>query len=321
MPEIVRTFDEATNFAFFRHQLENLDNTIHKPITNVNWGRAIKLRSGVTMSDETVSFIRSNFGSTGTTRISDIPWITQNTTAFPEISITGEKVTTPIRLAGRTITYTKFELEKAQRLEINLEAEKMEALRTLYQMAIDRMVFVGDKNLDTTDHKCRGLLNSEQVTVTDATTDFASLDNDQIVKEINDLIHVVWSQTAYSIMPDTIILPTSIYAYLATTKYSSNAEKTILTFLRENCLATVEGGKAPLFMPSRWANTAGEDGKGRIMAYVNEANRVRYSMCPIRKEQTYIDQSIRFNAPYVWALGEIEFIYPETAAYLDKVTK
>lgn len=318
---VITTFDEATNFAFYSSQLENLDKDMHAPISGVSWGKVIKLRPGISLSDESTAFTRINFGTTGTLKMNAVPWITQDTTSFPNISLTGERVTTPIRLAGQEISYTKLELEKAQRLGMNLSAEKVNALRTVYQMGIDKMVFVGDSSLDTSDHKCRGLLNSDSVQKTSASGTFDTLDADQIVSEINGLIKRVWEQTAYQLMPDTIIMPPEIYAHLATTKYSSDAERTILTYLRENSLATVEAGVAPKFIPSVWAKTASSTKKGRIMAYINDVNRVRFSMAPMRKEAAYIEKGIRYATPYIWALGEVEFVYPETAGYLDNVTK
>lgn len=317
----VITYDAATNLAYYVSQLENMDPKLHQPITGVTWGRDIKLRSGVSITDEEVSFQRINFGGTGTTKLDDIPWITQDTSSFAGVSISGEKVNTPIRLAGRIITYTATELEKAQRLGINLDTQKLDALHTLYQMGIDKMVYVGDSSLDTTEHKCRGLLNSDQVKMTTADKKFENMTPDEMVTAINDLIEMVWESTAYKMMPNKIILPPKVFVKLATTKYGDNADKTILTYLRENSLAAADKDGAPSnaisYVPSHWAAAAGTSGVGRIMAYVNDVERVRFSLVPIKSYTPYYDQAIRYNAPYVWAMGETEFVYPETAAYLD----
>lgn len=317
----VITYDAATNLAYYISQLENMDPKLHQPITGVTWGRDIKLRSGVSITDEEVSFQRINFGGTGTTKLDDIPWITQDTSSFAGVSISGEKVNTPIRLAGRIITYTATELEKAQRLGINLDTQKLDALHTLYQMGIDKMVYVGDSSLDTTEHKCRGLLNSDQVKMTTADKKFENMTPDEMVTAINDLIEMVWESTAYKMMPNKIILPPKVFVKLATTKYGDNADKTILTYLRENSLAAADKDGAPSnaisYVPSHWAAAAGTSGVGRIMAYVNDVERVRFSLVPIKSYTPYYDQAIRYNAPYVWAMGETEFVYPETAAYLD----
>ena len=319
-PTVNQTYDAATNMAFFMSQLDNMDPVIHQPITNTTWGQAIKVRSGLQLSDESTSFQRLEWGASSTLNSGAIPWITQSTTDFPTVSITGDRVFTPMRLAGRMIAYTTLELEKARRLGRNLDAEKTEALHDLYQLGIDQMVYVGDSSADTAEHKCRGLLNNPTVTVTDAEDAFENMDTDTMVASINELLELVWSNTAYTLMPNTVILPPPVYVKLATTKYSSNAEKTVLTYLRENCLATTQSGTAPKFLPVNWASKAGADGKGRIVAYINEPRYVRYNMVPIRRLESYVDKAMWYTCPYVWALGEVEFVRPQTAAYLDKVT-
>jgi hypothetical protein len=53
-----------------------------------------------------------------------------------------------------------------------------------------------------------------------------------------------------------------------------------------------------------------------MLAYTNEENRVRFPMVPIRRETAYYE-GIRFIAPYLWAFGQMEFVYPETLQYAD----
>jgi len=39
---------------------------------------------------------------------------------------------------------------------------------------------------------------------------------------------------------------------------------------------------------------------------------------PVRRETAYY-QGIRFTAPYLYAFGQIEFVYPETVQYADGI--
>jgi hypothetical protein len=41
-------------------------------------------------------------------------------------------------------------------------------------------------------------------------------------------------------------------------------------------------------------------------------------MVPIRRETAYY-HGIRYTAPYIWAMGQIEFVYPETVQYADGI--
>lgn len=309
-----QTSTPTSNLAFFEHELENRDTLIHKPITRYTWSRDIQVRT-LNLTDEYTSFLRSDFGANGSIKQGAIPWITQDTSAFPTVSLNMEKVMTPVRLAGREITYTQVELERAQRLKIALESMKLEALHETYQLGIDQVVYVGDPSVDTAAHKCRGLLNSDVVDKEDSQNKFSELTPDQIVEAINGLILKVWKNTGYSLMPDVILMPPLIYAQLYNTKYSDNADITLMTYIKKNCL----GGTSVDFRPVHWCATAGADGGGRIVAYINDINRVRFNMAPIKGYDAYQDNAIRYVKPYIWALGEVEFVFPECAFYLDKV--
>jgi hypothetical protein len=58
-----KTRDSA--LAYYVNQLENLDKSLYEPLVSVTWGRDIKLRPGITMSNESTSFIRSAFAGAG----------------------------------------------------------------------------------------------------------------------------------------------------------------------------------------------------------------------------------------------------------------
>src|SRR6266853_5309528 len=102
-----KTKDSA--LAFYVNQLENLDKRLYMPLTSVTWGRDIKLRSGITMSQESTSFIQSAFAAAGTLSNANsssggnMPWISPETTEIPGVSIDGNKVTLPLRLLAREI--------------------------------------------------------------------------------------------------------------------------------------------------------------------------------------------------------------------------
>jgi hypothetical protein len=53
-----------------------------------------------------------------------------------------------------------------------------------------------------------------------------------------------------------------------------------------------------------------------MVAYNDSELYVRYPLAPIVRQTPYY-QGITFAAPYVAALGAVEFVYPETAIYQD----
>jgi hypothetical protein len=99
----MKTFDST--LAFYVNQLDNLDKKLYEPLVNVTWGRDINLRTGITMANESTSFIRSSFGGVGTQAATGKPWLSPNTTTLPGVSINGERVTLPLRLLGQEVSY------------------------------------------------------------------------------------------------------------------------------------------------------------------------------------------------------------------------
>ena len=313
----MKTFDST--LAFYVNQLDNLDKKLYEPLVNVTWGRDINLRTGITMANESTSFIRSSFGGVGTQAASGKPWLSPNTTTLPGVSINGERVTLPLRLLGQEISYSSVELERSQLIGQPIDAQKFNALNTMYQMSTDEMVYTGD---DATGSK--GLLNSTEVTSGSVPNGaggsplWINKTPDEILKDVNDLIQAAWQASGFAVCPDKLLLPPAQFAYIAGQKISTAGNVSILTFLEDNSISLRVNGRKLDIQPVKWLTGRGAAGANRMVAYTNNEDRVRFPMVPIRRETPYY-LGIKFNAPYIWAFGEVEFVYPETVRYADGI--
>lgn len=318
-----RTKDSA--LAFYVNQLENLDKRLYMPLTSVTWGRDIKLRPGITMSDESTSFIQSAFAAGGTqsnangSNGGNMPWISPETTTIPGVSIDGQKNVLPLRLLGREISFTSVELDRSQRLGTPIDAQKTDAMNILYQMNTDQMVYIGSTDVGAT-----GLLNSPIVTAGDVAagvsgeTEWVDKTPDEILDDVNALIESAWSAAAFAVCPQSLRLPPFQFSLLANRKVSSAGNMSVLKYLKENSITNEVNGKELDIQPIKWLTGRGTAGADRMMVYTNEENRVRFPAVPIRRETAYY-LGIRFFAPYIWAFGELEIPYPETIQYADGI--
>lgn len=314
-----------SGLAFFVNQLENLDKRLYMPLVSVSWGRDIKLRSGITMSDEATSFMQSTFAASGTlsqgsgVNGGNLPWISPETTEIPGISIDGKKTTLPLRLLAREISFTSVELERSARLGQSIDAQKTDALNTLYQMNTDQIVYIG-----STDTGQTGLLNTSTITAGSVATGvsgstlWANKTPDEILADVNALLTATWLASGYAICPGELRIPPTQFGLLATMKVSSAGNVSVLKYLEDNSIALRINGKALNIQPTKWAAGRGAAGADRMLAYTNDESRVRYPMVPIRRETAYY-KGIRYTAPYIWAYGEMEFVYPETLQYADGI--
>ena len=306
-----------STLAYFLNQLTALDKRLHEPLYSVTWGRDINLRSGITMANESSTFLRSNFAAVGTTNVAGMPFITSNTTAMPGITIDGEPVTTPIRLLGYKLAWTSVELERSQLTGQPIDKAKFDAMQSLYQMGIDRMVYVGREQ----DY---GLANSPLVTVgtvatgTGGGTAWAGKTPDEILADVNTLITGAWQASGYAVCPEKLLLPPENFAYISTQKVSDAGSVSILTYLEDNSISLRTNGRKLEIVPVKWLSQRGAGNTGRMVAYTNRENFVRFPMVPIRRETPYF-QDIMFVSPYIWAMGGVEFVYPETVRYADGI--
>lgn len=312
-----RTRDSA--LSYFVNQLENLDRRLYEPLVSVSWGRDIKLRAGITMSNESTSFIRSAFAGVGTLQntTGNFPWISAETTAIPGISVNGQKVVLPLRLLARELSYTSVELERSQLTGQPIDAQKMDAMNQLYQMNTDQMVYIGSSDVGAT-----GLVNSADVTATTVANGitgsplWTQKTPDEILADVNTLLSDCWLSAVYAVCPSKLLLPPAQFSYISSQKVSSAGNVSILKFLKENCISLNINGKELDIQPVKWLAGAGVDDADRMVVYTNSEDRVRFPMVPVRRETAYY-QGIRYTAPYLWAYGEMEVVYPETLRYAD----
>lgn len=320
----LRARDSA--LAYMVNQLENLDKRLYEPLTSVTWARDMKLRSGITLSDESTSFIQSAFAAPGTLSANlgtnlggNMPWISPETTVIPGVSVNGQKVVLPLRPLARELSYTSIELARSQNTQQPIDVQKLNALNTLYQMNTDQMVYIGSSDVSAT-----GLINNAAVSQAFAANGlsgsalWSTKTPDEILADVNTQIVANWTAAGFAVCPSKLLLPPTNFGYISSQKVSSAGNVSILKFLKENCITLEITGKPLEISPVKWLTGAGSGATNRMVAYTNEEDKVRFPMVPIRRETAYY-QGIRFAAPYLWAFGQIEFVYPETVSYVDGI--
>lgn len=314
-----RTIDNGartqdSTLAYYINQLDNFDQRLYQPLFSVTWGRDIKLRTGISMANESTSFTRSSFAGAGSQQSPGKPWLSGNTNTIVGVDVNGERVVQPLRLLGREISYTSVELERSQLLGTGIDTAKLDAMNNMYQMDTDEQVYIGDTFTGD-----KGLLNSPLVAAGNVIGGaWSTATEDVILAQINEILTTSWAATGYTICPSELRIPPQQYGLISTRKVSNDASKSILTYVMENSIANNINGRPINILPLKWLVGRGAGGADRMIAYTNAEDRVRFPMVPVRRETPYY-QGIRFSAPYIWAFGAVEFVYPETVLYRDGI--
>lgn len=308
-------FTQDSNEAFYLNQLEAFDPTLNLPYFDVTWSRDISLRPGITFAHAAASFTRSTFQALGTQDAQGKPWVDPNSNVLPGVSVSGQKVTKPIRALAFEITYNEIELIQSQALGMGVDMSKMEALQSLYQMWTDEQVYIGDAKQGYT-----GLVNAPNIGVVEAPHGlFETGTPGEILADINKMLTAAWKASGYKITPTDLRLDPLNYSSLLTRLVSeTGGAESILMYIARNSLCNARNGRPLNIQPLKWLEGRGTDGKNRMMTYSNNPLMVRFPMVPIRGTQPYV-HGINYNRPYIWAYGEVEMIRPETILYYDGI--
>lgn len=310
------TFDQATvdsSGAFLIHELERLDQTLNLPLTSQTWSRDIQLREDVSIADEISSFTNTTFAAAGTPNANGKNWISPLATAIAGVNVDIEKKGFPLELWGMELGWTVIELNAAAQVGRPIDTQKYDGMQLKWNMDTDEQVYIGDAAKGA-----KGLLNLSQVTPTNATKTWAISTADEIRASINQVLSNAWARSAYSKVPEDLLIPPEQYSFIASTIVSSAGNQSLLTYLETNTIAYHQNGKPLNIRPVKWMKGRGVGGTDRIVAYTNDKKFVRFPMVPLQSVPIQY-RGLYQLVTYYGKLGAVEPVYPETLNYMDGI--
>lgn len=299
--------------AFLVGELERLDQELYAPLADFTWSRDIDLREDVTIADEVTSFMLANYaGGFGSIGGSGKSWIKGMDTTPARVSVETSKVTTPLTPWGMEVSYSIFELQKAMQVGRPIDVQKYDAMKFKHQLDIDQQVYMGDEGIGV-----KGLLNNDAVVAKSnlGSVNVKTMSAEDAVNLFNTVLESSWKATQYIRIPDTILIPPTLFAALAS-KQLPNVDKNVLEYVLQNNIAVSNGGKLTI-RPVKWLNDSSiNSGNGRLVAYTKARDVVRF---PLVQLQSMAPQFRDFmqSVPYYGALGGVEFVRPEMVYYGD----
>jgi len=310
------TFDQATvdsSGAFLIHELERLDQTLNLPLTSQTWSRDIQLREDVSIADEISSFTNTTFAAAGTPNANGKNWISPLATAIAGVNVDIEKKGFPLELWGMELGWTVIELNAAAQVGRPIDTQKYDGMQLKWNMDTDEQVYIGDSAKGA-----KGLLNLPQVTPTNATKTWATSTADEIRASINQVLSNAWARSAYSKVPEDLLIPPEQYSFIASTIVSSAGNQSLLTYLETNTIAYHQNGKPLNIRPVKWMKGRGVGGTDRMVAYTNDKKFVRFPMVPLQSVPIQY-RGLYQLVTYYGKLGAVEPVYPETLNYMDGI--
>ncbi|QNT79259.1 DUF2184 domain-containing protein [Entomobacter blattae] len=318
----LRTRQDAIRDAagnFFISQLERLDQKLYMPLMATSWQRDIDLREDVSLGNDVSSFIQTNIGSLSSAMQPGISWIKDETTSIGAVNLDQNKVENPLHFWGQTLQYTVRELEKSLTTGQPIDEAKFEAIRLKYNMDMDRLVYIGDPSVNT-----KGLLTNGNISTGNATVSFTdgTVPVESILSDFNSLLNRAWKNSGYAAIPTKVLMSPSDFSALSGRLNSQAGNSNVLEYISRNCITATETGRPLEIRSVKWLENAGPAVNGqrkkRMVAYTQRPDIVRIPVVPLQRSPMLQDL-VWFRAAYYGLMGGVEFVYPETMAYMDTV--
>ena len=304
----------ASGQAFLTSELEKRDMLVRTPLTSFTYSRDIPVRVGGGWA-EFVSAMNVGYGLTGGSGEGMIGSGSADGIPMVQADFGKDLWKTHAIYAGTRVFW--IDMPKGNMTGRNIDTLLRDGLRMAYDKHMDENVYAGFAKYGTT-----GLINNPDVVITNATKTWATATPDEILEMVNNAILATWARAAYDLdaIPNHIVLPYEQYNYIATTKVTNLAEKTILTFLEENNVSGKNGGD--LFIGATvWCKGAGTGSTDRMIVYSNKERYVAIDeLVPLTRAMTTPNaERFSYDTAYAGNVSETEVFYPETITYTDGI--
>lgn len=255
-------------------------------------------------------------------RVGRAQWFAGRAQDVPHADVVRNKAETAVKMAAIGYEYDDEELAQAQMLGQNLNADKAAAAQRAAEEFIDRVALFGDVSANFT-----GLVNNPTVTAgtapatgTGSATTFVSKTADQVLADVNGTLTGIWTGALYVEMADTLLLPYATIVALSQRRVTDQMSMTLMDWIREKNVYTLETGQPLTIRGLRGLETAGAGGTARMAAYRRDPGVLKmYMPMPFRFLPVWRTGPMTYEVPGIFRLGGVDVKRPLAMRYLDGI--
>lgn len=223
-------------------------------------------------------------------------------------------------LAAIGYEWNTQEMQRAAKLGRSLSSDKalaagLAADRFIYGIAMTGLTPKGDNEKGWSGFVNDTNVASAQVAAdgTGSTRTWSTKTADQILRDINEALTAVETGSGETMVADTLVLPTSSYNYIATTRVGDSGA-TILSFLMANNAA----GESLTILKSRALETAGTSSSKRLVAYARNSQVLKFHLPgPHQFLPAFQKASMVYEVGGIMNVGGLEVRLPAGMIYRD----
>lgn len=310
----------ANGAGFLISELEKRDTLLREPLTSYTYPRDIPIKVGGGWV-EFISALNIDYGVAGGSGDALVHAAGANDPKVIQANL--EKDTFKTHVFSIVMRIMFIDMQRSNITGRSLDQMLTRGVRLSYDKHLDQNTYIGMPEYNTT-----GIVNNPNVTATNVATGasgqtaWSTKTPDEILADINNAIIAGWGNSEYdlSALPNHILLPYAQYNYLAVTKVSQLAEKTILTFLIENNVASKNGGGL-VIGPTQYCEGAGAGNTDRMVSYVNNDRFIAMEeLVPMARTMTQPNiDALSYDSVYMANLSEVEIFYTQPIRYYDGI--
>lgn len=309
----------STGMAFLEGELEKRDPKIREPLTSVTWPRDIVAESGGGWVDFT-STMNVDYATSGGNDNSLVGGAT-DVISLVQANINKDVYKVFTWAQGMKIPFV--DSQKFQTIGRSIDSILDRGVRLNYNKSVDQLVYRGFISVGFT-----GLVNDVNIIRSTAPNGAAgsplwqNKTVDEILWDVNKTLTEAWAASEYdeSAIPNHLLLPPDKYAYIVSTRIGTSGNENILDYLLRNNLATNRGGNLYI-APCRWCSGAGTGNTDRMVAYVNDRDKVYFDLpVPLTRAMTQpVALQFAYITIYAAQMGQVKWLYYQPARYMDGI--
>lgn len=245
-------------------------------------------------------------------------------TDMPFNTATKDQASHDFAMIGSGWEWNIEEINQASLYNIDLNGTKAMSASDKIERLLNSIAMIG-----STEKTWTGFTNDATVSRVDVANDgtgttrtWSTKTADQILRDVNDLLSSVRSNSSEVEWADTLRLPPTSFRLISTKRISTGGDGfiTVLEYLRKNNIYTAETG-APLdILPLRELAGAGNGPSERMVVYRRDPEVIRFHLpMPRRVLQPRQKSIMGFETGIIARTGGVEIRLPGAMAYGDGI--
>lgn len=307
------TLSKERALAALEARLTVVDKDVIKPLSTYTWTRDLPLANDIDRVVDSLVVTQITGAGQGNQAMAGRSWIADGSNDIRGVDVSMSAKGVRVFTAGREVSWTSLELERAAVHGIQLNTERVEVVNDIFQQEAQGVAYLGDKQANI-----NGLLNSPEVEkVTGQGLLAAGTDIAAIIKKIDALQRQAEEQSGDVVIPSHMLLAPADYVTLFSLKMPDDNKVSLIDYIERQSYAAKRLGSVTVNVVKE-LHQAGGSKKNRALLYTPKKDFLKYNVLPVWREKTY-DKGLQYCAAYLWRIAEVQLRHPETLMYVDNL--